>query len=976
MAIKLLRTTSTRPGEAPECAGVLDNIDREIQNVQAFYSKVFVDIGDQVSRFYQSSDLLDQESEWEHAGRQELHFILSLLTQCCTSLKTLLRYGTVNSRGFQRLLRKFNDLLGTRPDFRNNLTSSRKHIGDIQSKLETEEFSTQNESLYRLKLIKGSIQAIRQVLSRNSFTTRSSLLLNDLVRHHHSSLGDLDIAYRAIRDDDVAALDFFFRETINVNITDRRQNQILVAVLLQLSIIYVSKACFSRLLMLLRSTRQNKASTQTCLSFTILRILVVMGHRHRRLAADSVDQNSRYIARSTVPTQTEDDDLLSLLSYVLLCLDAKDIQAALLTPDPICNRLPIHYTAQYRLPQACQLLLSRMKDALYLGGLSARDSILLQDYLEISPLSLAIMNGSDEVSRLLLEFNQKDDSMSLIHIWKATSGLLLANAVSSNRKLLNTLLDADPDLDHRGRHGETALYIAARFGDVKSMQLLLSHGAKVDIAEDSYGWTPLIIASLHGYTEVVELLIEAGASVEYRDHFGWSAIDHAAFNGEITVTRMLKANPRIECRSGLCDLGPGSPFQPAEAMRMIQPLHSENLVLVNLVSFELEGKTPSFQVDLDSHLSQNTECTDFEVGLSIEVSLIGSKSPSHRVDLPLLEDLTNQPWRFYANDLRNAKLLVKLYCKRANADKVTVHEHIGSGIALLDALKQSLGPGRESLIRDHHIPILSKEDLENVQLTKDLVPVIYHDFLVSETGTDAWMHNLSLDQRSRSLSYNDGCENAHKDLTERMTHTFEYKKIGFKGNTRGNYIHGPFLTLDDLLSRTPDSIALNVEIKYPMLFEAAEDWKSDTFAIEVNTFVDTILTSILSHPSCQRRPIMLSSFSPEVCILLSLKQNMFPIFFLNESGNNPVGDIRASSVQEAIHFATYWGLDGIIMAADPFVHAPNLVRVAKMKGLVTGSWGALNNEPECAKIQQAAGLDIIIVDAVRLISGTLKVTNL
>jgi glycerophosphodiester phosphodiesterase len=34
----------------------------------------------------------------------------------------------------------------------------------------------------------------------------------------------------------------------------------------------------------------------------------------------------------------------------------------------------------------------------------------------------------------------------------------------------------------------------------------------------------------------------------------------------------------------------------------------------------------------------------------------------------------------------------------------------------------------------------------DVQLTKDLVPVIYHDFLVSETGTDAWMHNLSLDQ--------------------------------------------------------------------------------------------------------------------------------------------------------------------------------------------------------------------------------------
>ncbi|MAD83018.1 MAG: hypothetical protein CL912_08640 [Deltaproteobacteria bacterium] len=34
----------------------------------------------------------------------------------------------------------------------------------------------------------------------------------------------------------------------------------------------------------------------------------------------------------------------------------------------------------------------------------------------------------------------------------------------------------------------------------------------------------------------------------------------------------------------------------------------------------------------------------------------------------------------------------------------------------------------------------------DVQLTKDHVPVIYHDFLVSETGTDSPMHTLTLAQ--------------------------------------------------------------------------------------------------------------------------------------------------------------------------------------------------------------------------------------
>lgn len=37
---------------------------------------------------------------------------------------------------------------------------------------------------------------------------------------------------------------------------------------------------------------------------------------------------------------------------------------------------------------------------------------------------------------------------------------------------------------------------------------------------------------------------------------------------------------------------------------------------------------------------------------------------------------------------------------------------------------------------------------QDVQLTKDNVPIIYHDFLISETGIDAPLHNLSLEQVS------------------------------------------------------------------------------------------------------------------------------------------------------------------------------------------------------------------------------------
>lgn len=136
-----------------------------------------------------------------------------------------------------------------------------------------------------------------------------------------------------------------------------------------------------------------------------------------------------------------------------------------------------------------------------------------------------------------------------------------------------------------------------------------------------------------------------------------------------------------------------------------------------------------------------------------------------------------------------------------------------------------------------------------------------------------------------------------------------------------------------------------------MIFEAMDEWKSDNIAIEPNLFVDTIISSVLLHPSCRFRSIIFSSFSPEICILISLKQSTFPVFFLNDAGNGPTSDVRASSLQEAIHFAKKWALDGVVMASEPFVFAPKLIGLAKEKGLMTASYGALNNEPDCAKVR-------------------------
>ena len=269
----------------------------------------------------------------------------------------------------------------------------------------------------------------------------------------------------------------------------------------------------------------------------------------------------------------------------------------------------------------------------------------------------------------------------------------------------------------------------------------------------------------------------------------------------------------------------------------------------------------------------------------------------------------------------------------------------------------------------------------DVQLTKDYFPVIFHDFLVMETGGDVPLHTLTFDQfmhlsrsqaprsdllslaevryleknnfnrdlrpKPRSHSVNTYDDYRSQDLFERMKYTEEGMHNNIKGNLRGHSIQEPSSTLEQLLTKLPESIAFNLEIKYPMLWEA-EDRGMELYAMEINFFVDTILAMIFQL--CGNRNITLSSFSPEICILLACKQQTFPILFINKAGSVSAGDVRAGSLQGAIEFAKAWKLAGIVMLSDPFVMCPRLLAYAKDSGLVVGSYGDLNDEPDCALV--------------------------
>jgi glycerophosphodiester phosphodiesterase len=248
----------------------------------------------------------------------------------------------------------------------------------------------------------------------------------------------------------------------------------------------------------------------------------------------------------------------------------------------------------------------------------------------------------------------------------------------------------------------------------------------------------------------------------------------------------------------------------------------------------------------------------------------------------------------------------------------------------------------------------------DVQLTKDLVPVVYHDFLISETGTDSTMHTLTYDQfktissvqgprrgrDSRSNSLQSADYGYLETFQERMDQTHFNKVNGFKANTRGTFIHERTCSLEEVLRHVPVSVPLNIELKYPMLFET-EEWDMELLAIKTDIFVDTILDKVYEH--VEGRTIVFSSFNPEICIALSTKQRSFPVFFLSKTAA-PRGEVRSSCIQQAVHFAKSWGLPGIVAECTPFVNCPRIIEYVQSAGLTVTSFGVGNSDKENVKV--------------------------
>ena len=931
----------------------LFSLDRNLEDVDDFYNKKF---GDASRRLKLLQDRYGTSAEAVGAmDSNEYEELMTALLELRSQLRKLQWFGEVNRQGFLKITKKLDKKVS-------NVCTQQRYMA---SKVDPKSFASNSSLSQAMKTIndwlsvlgersnKDDTESIHSVHSLKQVSSRSTLNL---------PLGLLDTVDQAIRNDDVLVLNDAIVAT-NIDRTDLAMQKLLVN-LLQRSISCRSKQSISYLLKEIKALDEaDDIHGRNCLH----RLVISIGRAKSAKSEDQEvapiafieDRYMEYITPAKAPAVgpapsklkestllSMEDDHVELLAYVLGNLERRQ-RVALMSKDTF-GRLPLHYAAQFGFVVICELVMKHMQEWGQFNVENGIDAPEWQDNEGLAPLHLSVIGGHPLTTRALLigeNWKGQNDNKATMRKDISKSNAVLALATKSNFKLIVKLLvDAGVDINWQDQTGETALHVAARFGNADCAKILLEgteyQKADFELPENLFAWTPLHIACVDGHLPIVELLIGAGATLNKPDASGWTGREHAALRGHMDIARRLfeeeaaasigsedsastgKSSPRTSSTEETSSQISNGNIRRTEPVKTFghRYLTDESMILLSLGSMDVRKDFPA--VRLDRIPIAEAHSTQLDTALSLVVTASEAQGEPTTIDLPVQDNISTEPIVFTAADASKVKIYFDIVPTYAGTQK----HKVGRAVAMLSSIKQAIGLKRTNLHGDVSVPIMSttlevigcvnfnflivtpfshpnmgvtakqtywkevsstmvighrglgknvtsnrslqlgENTLQSfiaaanlganyvefdVQLTKDHVPVIYHDFLVSETGIDAPVHTLTLEQflhvndstprvsqppspphentqssvmrgmdRQRSMSL--GPAMPDFDLAERMKHTRDYKAQGFKANSRGHVVQAPFTTLEEMLLKLDESISFNIEMKYPMLYESEE----------------------------------------------------------------------------------------------------------------------------------------------------------
>ncbi|XP_073828012.1 glycerophosphocholine phosphodiesterase GPCPD1-like [Musca autumnalis] len=175
----------------------------------------------------------------------------------------------------------------------------------------------------------------------------------------------------------------------------------------------------------------------------------------------------------------------------------------------------------------------------------------------------------------------------------------------------------------------------------------------------------------------------------------------------------------------------------------------------------------------------------------------------------------------------------------------------------------------------------------------------------------------------------------------------------------------PFPTLELLLKKLPLKLGFVIDIKWPQKirknFHYEENFTPD---MDKNEYVDIILDTVLRRAA--NRQIIFSSFDPDICTMIRLKQNRYPVMFIvNKLEQEPKYlDLRCNSLLQASYFAESMEFFGIIADAENILEISEEIHNIQKRNIRIFGWGDTARSEQCRRSLRAVDVDGIIFDRI------------
>lgn len=232
----------------------------------------------------------------------------------------------------------------------------------------------------------------------------------------------------------------------------------------------------------------------------------------------------------------------------------------------------------------------------------------------------------------------------------------------------------------------------------------------------------------------------------------------------------------------------------------------------------------------------------------------------------------------------------------------------------------------------------------DVQVTRDGVPVIFHDDFILTGDLDAVS-----ERRVTDLSLEEflSCGSRGEPLLRRSA---DGKVFDWAVEA-----DDPLCTLEEAFRQVDPRLGFNIELKFDDNLSYAEG--------DLISAVEIVLRSVSANAGA--RPVIFSTFQPDAARAIRRLQRDYPVFFLTDGGLKIHGDERRNSLAAAARLCAENGLEGIVSEVRAVLRNPAEVGAIKEANLGLLTYGGLNNTAEVVYVQLLMGIDGVIVDRVK-----------